>query len=218
MNARMLRDAGFALSIAFVIGCGGSKPAADPAAPKPEVHPLAGIVGQNIIVAPVQALRVPAEIGWPAMPAARAVLSRLDSLLADTLRSRVGNQEWVFADGLARAAANNPTYATDPRALAVNPLRSPALKVADRLPEPLASQLRTMIAFHDARLVLIPTDVTIDRVSAGIGRPLVRVVLVDPRASTVRWIGQVTGPDSPAFTPDISATIAARFADLFVAK
>jgi hypothetical protein len=208
------------IATATTVACGGSNPATATATPtpEPESHPLSGIVGQNIIVAPVQALRVPADIGWPPMPASRPLLVRLDSALADTLRGRVGNQQWVFADALVTAAANNPTYATDPRALAVNPLRGAGLKVSDRLPEPLASQLRTMIALQDARLVLIPVDLTIDRVSAGVGRPVVRLVLVDPRSSVVRWIGRVTGPDSPAFTPEISATIAARVADLFVAK
>ena len=206
------------IATATTVACGGSKPTTATPTPEPESHPLSGIVGQNIIVAPVQALRIPADIGWPAMPASRALLARLDSVVADTLRGRVGNQQWVFADGLVTAAVNNPTYATDPRARAVNPLRAAGLKVGDRLPEPLASQLRTMIALQDARLVLIPVDLTVERVSAGIGRPVVRVVLVDPRSSVVRWIGRVTGPDSPAFTPEISATIAARVADLFVAK
>ena len=208
-----------ALLYALVVvsaGCGGSKSAETN--PAPENFPLAGIIGQNIVIAPLQALRMPAEVGWPSMPPARAALSRLDSVIADTLRLRVGNQGWIYADGVIRSAANNPTYATDPRALAVNPLRAPALKIDDRLPEPLASQLRTMIALHDARLVLIPVDLTIDRVGPGLGRPVVHVVLVDPRSSVVRWIGKVTGTDSPAFTPEIAASIASRLADLFVAR
>lgn len=219
----MLRRIPAAALITALIACGGS-PSSSTASTTPtpvpaqENHPLASIVGQNIIIAPVQALRIPAEIGWPTMPASRPTLSRLDSVVADTLRNRVGNQGWVYTDALLRAAANNPTYAADPRALAVNPLRSGALKIDDRLPEPLISQLRTMIALEEARLVLIPVDMTIERISAGIGRPTVRLVLVDPRSASVRWIGQVVGPDSPAFTPDISATIAARIADLFVAK
>ena len=182
------------------------------------MQPLAGIVGQNIIVAPVQALRVPADVGWPSLPAARPTLALLDSVFADTLKQRVGNQGWVYADGVIRSAANNPTYATNPRELAVNPLRAPGLKVEDRLPEPLASQVRTMIALHEARLVLIPTDLTIERSPTGLGRPVVRLVLVDPRRSVVRWIGRVTGNDSPAFTSDIPAMIATRLADLFVAR
>ena len=197
------------------VACGGSKTAAT--TPSADNHPLAGIVAQNIVVAPVQALRVPAEVGWPALPM-RTTLAKLDSVIADSLRARVGNQAWVYADGVIKAAANNPMYATDPRALAVNPLRSASLKIEDRLPEPLASQLRTMIAFHDVRLVLIPTDLTIERTPAGLGRPVVRVVLVDPRSSLVRWIGRVIGPDSPAFTSDIPVSIASHFADLFAAR
>jgi hypothetical protein len=124
----------------------------------------------------------------------------------------------VFSEGLVKAAANNPTYATDPRALAANPLRSPGTKVTDRLPEPLASQLRTMIAFQDARLVLIPVELRFERTPVGLGRPMVRLVLVDPRMSVVRWIGEVKGPESSAFSSDFYAMIAARFADLFVEK
>jgi hypothetical protein len=196
--------------------CGGS-PAAS-TTPSPELHPLSGIVGQNIVIAPVQSLRIPAEVGWTGVPAARAALATLDSVIADTLRSRVGNAGWVYASDVIRSAADNPTYATDPRAFAVNPLRSSSVKVADRLPEPVASQLRTMIALHDARLVLIPLDLTVERTAAGEGHPVVHLVLVDPRSSIVRWIGQVVGPDSPAFTPGLSALIAARFADLFAER
>jgi hypothetical protein len=205
------------LGLALVaVACGGSKP--EPTTPAPETMPLSGIVGQNIVIAPVQSLRVTSDIGWSAMPAPRAVLSRLDSAIADTLRVRVANQAWVYADGVVKSAANNPTYATDPRALAVNPLRAPALKLGDRLPEPLASQLRTMIAFHDVRLVLLPIDVTITRTTGANAQPVMHLVLVDPRSSVVRWIGRIIGPESPDFTPSIYATLAAHLADLFVPK
>jgi hypothetical protein len=121
MSSALTRSAFIYAVAAAVAGCGGSKPEA--ATPSPEVHPLAGIVGQNIVVAPVQALRIPSEMGWSAV-AARPALARFDSAFADTLKERVGNQAWVYADALLKAAANNPTYATDPRALAVGPLRA----------------------------------------------------------------------------------------------
>jgi hypothetical protein len=212
----LTRVALFYAALVVGAGCGGSKAAST--APNPEIHPLAGIAGQNIIVAPVQALRMPTEVGWPALPPSRPTLAHLDSIFADTLKDRVGNQGWVYAEGVVRAAANNPTYATDPRGLAVNSLRASTLKIGDRLVEPLATQLRTMIAFQDARLVLIPTDLTIDRSEGGLGRPTLRLVLVDPRSSLVRWIGRVSGNDSPAFTPDIPALIATRLADLFASR
>jgi hypothetical protein len=217
-----LRAGAFSLSTLLAIGCSGSKsatPVTPAAAPAPTlIHPLGALTAQDIIIAPFQGLRVPAEIGWPAVQAARPTLAKLDSIVTDTLRARVGNQKWVYADGLLKAAANNPTYATDPRALAVLPLRATGLKIDDRLPEPLASQIRTMIAFHDARLVLIPVDLTIERTGPGMGRGIVRLVLVDPRRSVVRWVGQIKTADSPAFTPDFSASIAALLADLFVPR
>src|SRR4051812_12214914 len=109
------------ISVALMgVGCGGSKAA--PTTPKPETHPLAGITRENIIIAPVQALRAGTEAAWAALPPSRATLSHLDSVFADTLKVRVGNRGWVYAEGLVTAAANNPTYATDPRSLAVNSL------------------------------------------------------------------------------------------------
>src|SRR4051812_9610630 len=201
--------------LAFAVACGGSKPAST--TPNPEVHPLAGLAGQNIIVAPVQSLRVPAELGWAAIPA-RPTLVHLDSIFADTLKERVGNRAWVYAEGVVQSAANNSQYATDPRALAVNSLRATTLKLDDRLVEPLASQLRTMIALHDVRLVLIPVDLTIEKTPAGLGKPVVHLVLVDPRSSTVKWIGRVTGDESSAFTSDIPFIVASRLADLFASR
>src|SRR3954469_10829969 len=106
------RSAIFAAAI--TVACGGSKPATT--TPNPDVHPLVGIAGQNIIIAPVQSLRVPAELGWPAIPS-RPTLMHLDSVFADTLKERVGNRAWVYADGVVQSAANNAQYATDPRAL-----------------------------------------------------------------------------------------------------
>src|SRR6185436_6357025 len=134
-----LRVASFAAALS--VGCGGLKPATT--TPNPDTHPLAGIAGQNLIIAPAQSLRAPADVGWPAMPPSRSTLVHLDSVFADTLRERVGNRAWVYADGVERSAANNPQYATDPHGLAVNSLRAATLKLDDRLVEPLASQLRT---------------------------------------------------------------------------
>ena len=217
MPLTMFRSAVTALSIGLAVGCGGSKPEAATPKPDPERHPLAGLLGQNIIIAPVQGMRFAPELEW-AWPPRAAFLARIDSAVADSVRYRVGNQQWVFADALTKAAATNPTYATDPRALAVTPLRSAGLKVEDRLLEPLASQLRTMIALQDARLVLIPVELRVDRSSAGLARPTVRLVLVDPRRSVVRWIGEIRGADFPTLTPAFPALMAAHFADLFVEK
>jgi hypothetical protein len=214
---KMRRPVRPALLCAALLGCGGLKPAPN-LVPDPDAHPLAQYIGQQLIIAPVQSVRPAPELEWT-VPSPRATISALDSVLADTLRARLGNvNSWIFADGLVKAAANNPTYATDPRALTVLSLRSPALKVDDRLVEPLATQLRTMIALQEARMVLIPVELRFDRTPAGLGRPMVRLVLVDPRASVVRWIAEVPGTDQVSFTPSYSASLATRFADLFAGR
>ena len=217
LTLRKLGTATFTTMLAVVVvGCHKAKP--DPAAPPPQLHPLSGIVGQALIVAPVQALRVAAELAWTGLPRSAAVTMGLDSAIAVVLKERVANTEWAYFDALAKSYANNPTYATDPRALAVNPLRAASLKVEQRLPEPIASQLRTMIALQSGRLVLIPVELRFDRTPAGLGRPVVRLVLIDPRSSVVRWIGEVIGTDSPGFPSAYTALSADRIADLFVAK
>ena len=171
-----------------------------------------------MIIAPVQGVHAAPELEWK-VGAAQSVTMSLDSILADSLRGRIGNvRSWIFGQELAKSAANNPTYATDPYGLTVFSLRAPGVKVDDRLAEPLASQLRTMIALQDARMVLIPVELRFDRTPAGLGRPMVRLVLVDPRASVVKWIAEVPGADQISFTPSYSASLAARFADLFAGR
>jgi hypothetical protein len=89
------------------------------------------------------------------------------------------------------------------------------LAVDARLPEPLASQIRTMVALHDdVRLVLAPVELRLEKAGATGGRGILRLVLVDARASNVRWIGQVAGDEAPAFGPVVTASLAARLANV----
>jgi len=188
-----------------------------PGATDPDAHPLGSIVGQPLLIAPLQSIKVAPELGWTSPPRAADMLA-FDGVLADTLRARVANQQWVYAEALITSSKNNPTYATDPRALSIQALKSPKLEVAQRLPEPLASQLRTMLALHEGRLVLIPVELRFERTAAGTVHPVLRLVLVDPRLSDVRWTGEVVGADSPTFSADFAAVIAGNLASLFAAK
>ncbi len=118
---------------------------------------------------------------------------------------------------LDSAFKRNPTYAADPYTLAEEPLRSPSLSVEQRLPEPLASQLRTMVALHDdARLVLAPVELRFEAATGTGGRGVLRLVLVDPRLVASAWIGEVasdpaarSGRSSPRASPRSSANLVA---------
>jgi hypothetical protein len=92
------------------------------------------------------------------------------------------------------------------------------LAVDQRLTEPLASQLRTLIALHeDARLVLAPVELRFEPAGTG-GRGVLRLVLVDPRMSVTRWIGEIASDPAPAYGPVISASIASKLANLVAAR
>jgi hypothetical protein len=202
-------------AVLLATACHHAKPA-DPSAPSPASQRLAAIAGQPLMVAPVQSFRstsLALNADWTA-----AAKQALDSALSDTLRARVNNGEWVYPAALLTSFKQNPTYATDPRALSVQPLRGAKLNVGDRLPEPLASQLRTMIALHEGRLVLLPIELRLEPAPGGLSRTVLKLVLVDPRASIVNWSGEVAGVESGTFSGAFAGPLASRVADLFVGK
>jgi hypothetical protein len=143
----------------------------------------------------------------------------LDDEIAAALAERGLGQTWVFPDQLWRGHSRNPSLGVDPYRLASQPLRSARLAVGDRLPEPLASQLRTLVAVHDGRLVLVPIEVyfDIDR-AAGSGRTALRLALADARFAEIRWLGEVKAAQ-PGTAPDRAqlVDVATRLANLVIA-
>ena len=119
---------------------------------------------------------------------------------------------------LWRANERKRSYATDPYQLTVNALRAPTFAAASRYGEPLASQLRTMIALHeDTRVVLVPVEVRFERVVPGTGgRAILRATLLDARLTEARWVADVHG-DTTSGPARALVSVAARLADLFLA-
>src|SRR3954471_21881117 len=181
----------FVLSLSLsVAGCGGGTAATTPAtAPAPEQRPLAALAATGAIVTPASIIHIAPELNWSAQQApARETLRALDDDIAAAIAERGLKANWVMPADLALSYKRNPTYAADPYALAEEPLRSSSFIVGTRLTEPLASQLRTMIALHEnARSVLLPVELRLDPVPPGNdARASLRLVLVDPRFSEVR--------------------------------
>ena len=165
----------------------------EPPTPQPPEHVALGLAAQHVVVAAHVRRRVAPELSWARLD--RAADRRPRTLDADIVAAfdERGLRQGVDASRpRSSRLRRNPTYATDPYALAEEPLRSPSLVVEQRLPEPLASQLRTLIALHDdVRLVLAPVELRFEPAGTG-GRGVLRLVLIDPRLSNVRWIGEVT--------------------------
>jgi hypothetical protein len=201
--------------------CGAKDPSATPprrsAAP---ARPLATIAAQRVVVVPALAVREGDPAGWAArIPRLREFLRVLDEEIAAALSERGLGQAWVFPDQLWRGHSRNPSLGVDPYRLATQPLRGVRVAVGERIPEPLASQLRALVAVHDGRLVLLPVEVffDIDR-AAGTGRTALRLALVDARLAEIRWSGEVKA-ERPGSEPDRAqlVDVATRIADLVAA-
>src|SRR5438552_9746231 len=108
----------------------------------------------------------------------------MDDNIAAALAERGLTRGWVLPADLATSYRRNPTYASDPYALAEEPLRSSSFAAGKRLAEPLASQLRTMIALHEnATVVLVPVELRFEPADAATARASLRLALIDPRFS-----------------------------------
>ena len=169
-------------------------------------------------------LHIAPELSWGAEQAGgRELLRALDDDIAAALADRGLQTNWVMPADLALSYKRNPTYATDPYALAEESLRSSSFTIGSRLQEPLASQLRTMIALHEnARAVLLPVELRFERAdatsAASAARATLRLALVDPRFSEARWVGTVTSDTTSADARVLTRALARGVAALIVSR
>ena len=195
------------------VACGGAaKPQTQPELAE---HSLSGLAAQRIVLLPTYSIRVMSGLAWSSAIGRPVDFQRtLDADLLAAFDERGLRKKWIFPDDLQSSYKRNASYAADPYGLAEEPLRSPSLDIEQRLPEPLASQLRTLVALHeDSRLILAPVEVRFEPAGAG-GRAVLRLVLLDPRLSRPTWIGEVVSDSAAAFGPVISASLASKLANL----
>lgn len=204
------------LGVSFLAGnaCAAQARGERGATPAPQ-QPLAGYAGRTVLLLPTRYLRAADAAGWTVVSDQRALLTELDEAIASELDDRGLRDTWIFPDRLMTSVRRNPTYATDPHTLGANSLR-PSRRRPEKVPEPLASQLRTLIALTNARYVLYPVELRFES-HEGEGRAALHMAILDARLAEVLWIGEVTGDASAERGPESLSTLAARFADLFVA-
>ena len=205
----------------------GSAAAADTTAgraivPRPGV--LATFVGQPLVIVPTQRLQLAnGAPAWAPQPAgARGYLAALDDEIVAALRDRGVVGHWVLPEQVVRSARRNPTFASDPHALSVEPLlpRARSGGAASEIADPLRSQLRAITALsEDARFVLVPVELRFERAPAdpAAGRAVLHLALVDTRLAQVRWTGDVASDDASSLSPAVAASLADRVATLAAA-
>jgi hypothetical protein len=190
-----------------------------PAPPAPQtMRPLANLAAQRIIVTPAFGIDRNDPLGWAAAIARpRAALRALDSAIVAEFDARGLGRIWYFEPALEQSYQLNSTYATDPYLLAEQPLRG-AVEVGKYYSDPLATQLRTMIALQDgARYVILPVNLRFAKAENGAGgEAVIKLVMVDARTNEYLWIHEVHSDPAPAFGPAVLTSLAAHFADLVV--
>jgi hypothetical protein len=216
-----LRSRVTALLLATLLcGCAssGSKESQEPA---PAANPLAGLVGSRIVVLPAQLISTAAPGGsWDVQPQHASLLKLIDQEIADAFRKRGVRNNWTFAEELIASATRNAGLAGNPLALPVAGIRR--IKAGDTpLPEPLASQIRTLVSLTSARFVIMPLEMKVD-MNGGQRKGSLRVLLIDSRTARVTWAGDVDGVSTrdattvaDTFTPFGFRGLARELAGLF---
>jgi len=183
--------------------------------------PLAAFVDKPLVIVPAQRARV--SVGGPAWAptgdGARTWLASLDDEIAAALADRGVTRGWVLPAQVERTARRNPTFASDPHALAVEPILPTAKAFDFELPDPLRSQLRAITALTEgARYVLVPVEARFERATpsgpADSGRAVLRLAIVDTRLARLAWVGEVAGDAASSLSPAIAASLADRVANL----
>jgi hypothetical protein len=206
----------FAFAAIMVSACAAQKK--PPLQTELPTRPLAGLAGQHVVVLPTHYLRPVDSLGWAAnIPRQRDYLRSVDDEIAFALGERGFRTSWIFPEELAKSAKRNVGYSADPYALAAEGLRPPGQRNQSlMLRDPLASQLRSLVALNDSRYVLFPVELRFEK-DGGMGRAVLRVALIDARLSAIRWAGDVRSDATTAFTPALAASLAGHLADLIAA-
>jgi hypothetical protein len=86
------------------------------------------------------------------------------------------------------------------------------------IPEPVATQLRMLGGFHDARYALVPVELRFERGREHGGRAVLYLAVLDVRASRLAWSGEVAGSDYQDLVSGIPQDLATRLAELIVSR
>lgn len=208
--------------LAAALGALAQPASAQHEAPTPEGHaPLAVMTGRKLIVLNTQYILDGDSMGWAAqIPDATEYLASFDAELTFALADRGLKGPWVMSDRLAKEYKRNEDYMADPHHLAVDFLRYPGpKKVIEYLPDPLAGQLRSILAVNDkADYVLLPIEIRFIRGPDGKGgQAALRAAVIDPRRLKTYWMADVYSDVEEKFTPALLTSLAEHLANLFAA-
>ena len=123
--------------------------------------PLASMAGRPVLVLPIQYIVFPDSLPFrQQLPASAQFLTVLDDSIASSLADR-GLRSWTFARAITASAKRNMGMTADPHLLAAERMRRLVKPGDDPVSQPLASQIRSLVALGDARYVILPSMITL---------------------------------------------------------
>jgi hypothetical protein len=191
-------------------GCGGKAAAPQEPAPAPTAPlPTAGLASNRVPVLPFTLVVAEDALGWEQVLIDRqVVLAAADSVLGGLLEVRAPEVSWVLPAEVRRQARRSPTFGSNPDQMATALLRDERLV---QVPDPLRSELRTLVALAGARYALVPAALVYLRASpdtsgaaaasaAAVARAELSIVLVDARLGRVGWRTVARGEGNDPWT------------------
>jgi len=178
-------------------------------------RPLAILLSKRVLVLPVQRRTFRDSLKWESrMPPASEYLASVDDELTFALTERGLADEWILPPAIIAAAKRNSALGVNPRALGVDQLFA-LFPDKWQLLDPLAKQLRSLVAINEARYVLLPLELRFSNAKTpGMVEPSLRLMIIDARRAQVQWTGQIVGAPTNKLSPAIAADLMSRFGEL----
>ena len=191
---------GWCLGVLALVAC--SAHAQEEPKPLPAVQTLATgqLAGQNIAVLPITLVvadpALESDTLYQPYRERRAALLRVDSLVGAGFQTRGPEVNWVLPPQLRKVARRSAGFVDDPDQMGQAVLRSPNLT---KVPDPLRSSLRGLVAVVDGRIALVPASLGFGPEPNGQIRADLTLVLADGRSGKILWrsvaYGRGTTPD-----------------------
>ena len=179
--------------------------------PPVSVLPTTQLAGQTVAVLPLTLVvadpELAADTGYADYREHRAGLLRADSLLGEGFLTRSPEVHWILPPELRKMSRRAAGFVGDPDQMGQAVLRVPKLT---KVPDPLRSSLRNLVALTEGRLALVPASVGFGPEPDGEIRADLTLVLVDARNGNVAWrsvaYGRGHSPDQ-ALTAALAAVL-----------
>jgi len=162
--------------------------------------PVGSLTGQSIAVLPITLVVADPELesstAYDPGKEHRPALQRTDSLIGQGLETRGPEVHWILPPEVRKVARRSAGFVDDPDQMGQAVLRSPKMS---KVPDPLRSSLRGLVALVGGRLALVPASLGFGPEPNGQIRADLTMVLADARNGKVLWrsvaYGRGASPD-----------------------